>query len=108
MWHGRCSDRDLAEAFNHIFEPESAIESITEPGQIARQMLLTDRTVAAVDGGFDITDRGIDPSQCFPKSWSSRQPMERASGALRSLSKQLRNCGKNWREGCSAGNLSKG
>src|SRR5260370_18680326 len=61
VWHGRSSDGDIAEPGQHGGEIVSPVESVLEFGEVAGDMLVTDGTVSASDGAFDVPEGGVDP-----------------------------------------------
>src|SRR5260370_16219214 len=61
VWHGRSSDGDIAEPRHHGGEIVSPVESVFEFGEVAGDMLVTDGTVSASDGAFDVPEGGVDP-----------------------------------------------
>ncbi len=51
----------VAESRDHAGEVVSAIEAVIEFGEVSWHVLGADRTVGAVDRGFDIAECGVDP-----------------------------------------------
>ena len=51
----------VAESRDHAGEVVSAIEGVIEFGEVSWHVLGADRTVGAVDRGFDIAECGVDP-----------------------------------------------
>src|SRR6266851_8124466 len=61
VWHGRSSDGDVAKAWHHGGEIVSSVEAVFEFGEVAGHMLVTDGTVSAGDGAFDVAEGSVDP-----------------------------------------------
>ena len=61
VWHRRGWDCDITEAWHHGGEIVSAIKAVLEFGEVARYMLVADRTVGASDGALDVAKGGVDP-----------------------------------------------
>src|ERR1700751_2158501 len=61
VWHGRGSDCDIAEAWDHGGEIVSAVEAVLEFGEVAGCMLVADGAVSASDGALDVAEGGVDP-----------------------------------------------
>ena len=61
VWHGRSSDGDVAEPRHHGGEIVASVETVFEFGEVAGHMLVTDGTVSASDGAFDVPEGSVDP-----------------------------------------------
>src|SRR5712691_914899 len=61
VWHGRSSDGDIAEPRHHGGEIVSPVEPVFEFGEVSGDMLVTDGTVSASDGAFNVPEGGVDP-----------------------------------------------
>src|SRR5229473_7085655 len=61
--HGWSSDGDIAEPRHHGGEIVAPVEAVFEFGEVAGHMLVTDGTVSAGDGAFDVAEGGIDPPE---------------------------------------------
>src|SRR5216684_6440960 len=61
IWHGRSSDGDVAEPRHHGGEIVASVETVLEFGEVAGHMLVTDGTVSASDGAFDVPEGSVDP-----------------------------------------------
>src|SRR5216683_2303199 len=59
--HGWSSDGDVAEPRHHGGEIVAPVETVFEFGEVAGHVLVTDGTVSASDGAFDVPESGIDP-----------------------------------------------
>src|SRR5215471_14538727 len=61
VWHGRSSEGDVGEPWHHGGEIVASVETVFEFGEIAGHMLVTDGTVGASDGAFDVSEGRVDP-----------------------------------------------
>src|SRR5713226_1806887 len=61
IWHGRSSDGDVDEPRHHGGEIVASVETEFEFGEVAVHMLVTDGTVSASDGAFDVPEGSVDP-----------------------------------------------
>src|SRR5258708_3499632 len=61
VWHGRSSDGDVAEPRHHGGEIGASVETVFEFGEVAGHMLVTDGTVSASNGAFDVPEGSVDP-----------------------------------------------
>ena len=61
VWHGRSSDGDVAEPRHHGGEIVASVETVFEFGEVAGHMLVTDGTVSASNGAFDVPEGSVDP-----------------------------------------------
>src|SRR5260370_6611236 len=61
VWHRRSSDGDLAEPRHHGGEIVASVETVFEFGEVAGHMLVTDGTVSASNGAFDVPGGSVDP-----------------------------------------------
>src|ERR1700730_10860713 len=61
VWHGRSSDGDVGEPRHHGGEIVASVETVFEFGEVAGHMLVTDGTVSASNGAFDVPEGGVDP-----------------------------------------------
>src|SRR5260370_33953088 len=68
VWNGRGSVGDIAEARHHGSEMVSPVEPVFEFGEVAGDMLVTDGTVSASDGAFDVPEGGVDPLERWGQS----------------------------------------
>src|SRR6266513_2827684 len=59
--HWRGSEGDVGEPRHHRGEIVAAVEPVFEFGEVAGHMLVTDGTVGASDGAFDVSEGSIDP-----------------------------------------------
>src|SRR5258708_39844199 len=61
VWHGRSSEGDVAEPRHHGGEIVASVETVFEFGGVAGHMLVTDGTVSARNGAFDVPEGSVDP-----------------------------------------------
>src|SRR5882762_3461561 len=61
VWHRRSSDGDVAEPRHHGGEIVASVETVFEFGEVAGHMLVTDGTVSASNGAFDVPEGSVDP-----------------------------------------------
>src|SRR6266404_8288992 len=61
IWHRRSSDGDVAEPRHHGGEIVASVETVFEFGEVAGHMLVTDGTVSASNGAFDVSEGSVDP-----------------------------------------------
>src|SRR5258708_35781970 len=61
VWHGRSSEGDVAEPRHHGGEIVATVETVFEFGEVAGHMLVTDGTVSASNGAFDVPEGSVDP-----------------------------------------------
>src|SRR5467141_2691812 len=61
IWHGRSSDGDVAEPRHHGGEIVASVETVFEFGGVAGHMLVTDGTVSASNGAFDVPEGSVEP-----------------------------------------------
>src|SRR5216684_2245137 len=66
--HGRSSDGDVAEPRHHGGEIVSPVEPVFEFGEVAGHMLVSNGTVSASDGAFDVPEGGVDPLERWGQS----------------------------------------
>src|SRR5260370_3081617 len=59
--HGWSSNGDVAEPRHHGGEIVAPVETVFEFGEVAGHMLVTDGTVSASDGAFDVSEGSVDP-----------------------------------------------
>src|ERR1700675_5138714 len=60
-WHGGSSDGDVAEPGEIGGEIVALVETVFEFGEVAGHMLVTDGTVSASNGAFDVPEGSVDP-----------------------------------------------
>src|SRR5260370_41497795 len=61
VWHRRSSAGDVAEPRHHGGEIVASVETVFEFGEVAGHMLVTDGTVRASNGAFDVPEGSVDP-----------------------------------------------
>src|SRR5258708_38806024 len=61
VWDRRSSDGDVAEPRHHGGEIVASGETVFEFGEVAGHMLVTDGTVSASNGAFDVPEGRVDP-----------------------------------------------
>src|SRR5215510_10748139 len=61
VWHRRSLDCGDGKPLEHASQIMTAIETVAELSEVARQMLEADRVVGSMQGVLDIAQHGIDP-----------------------------------------------